>query len=83
MAAIWGIGGSCKLNVRTDFCNKIHEICTIDLPNPNGPPIIDYEVRVEDQSWHLWKARVPTIDIEPSKVCEAELVITTIDTLRH
>jgi len=49
MAAIWGIGGSCKLYVRTEFCNKIHEICSVDLPNPSGPPIIDYEVRVEDQ----------------------------------
>ena len=45
---IWGVGGSMKLNLRTEFCTKIHEICSIDLPNPNGPPIIDYEVRVED-----------------------------------
>ena len=44
VTVIWGVGGSLKLQQRTEFCNKIHEICTIDLPNPSGPPIIDYEV---------------------------------------
>jgi len=80
---IWGIGGSLNLARRVEFCNKIYEVCSIDLPDPSGPPLIDYEVRIEDQEWHLWKERVPVIDVEVNKVIAADTVISTVDTIRH
>jgi dynein heavy chain 1 len=46
-------------------------------------PLLDYEIRIDDQQWHLWKKRVPNIEIEPNKVVEADVVITTVDTNRH
>ena len=82
-SAIWGIGGSLNLAGRVEFCTKIHEIASIELPDPSGPPIIDYEVRVDDQEWHLWKERVPRIDVDIEKVTTADTVITTVDTIRH
>jgi len=63
-SAIWGIGGSLNLVGRIEFCLKIHELADVELPDPSGPPLIDYEVRIDDQSWHLWKERVPRIDVE-------------------
>jgi dynein heavy chain 1, cytosolic len=82
-SAIWGIGGSLNLAGRHEFCDKIHELTSVDLPDPSGPPIIDYEVRIDDQQWHLWKERVPRIDVEIEKVTSADTVITTVDTIRH
>ena len=82
-SAIWGIGGSLNLAGRIEFCLKIHELADVELPDPSDPPLIDYEVRIDDQSWHLWKERVPRIDVEIEKVRTADTVITTVDTIRH
>mmetsp|Transcript_42600 Transcript_42600/g.49773 ORF Transcript_42600/g.49773 Transcript_42600/m.49773 type:complete len:465 (-) Transcript_42600:1383-2777(-) len=83
ISAIWGIGGSLNLAGRIDFCQKIYEYTNVDLPDSLGPPLIDYEVRIDDQNWHLWKERVPRIDVEIEKVRTADTVIATVDTLRH
>lgn len=82
-SSIWGIAGSLKLHERYDFGNKIYDITDVALPDQSGPPLIDYEVRVEDQQWHLWKERVPRIDVELEKVTKSDTVITTVDTIRH
>ena len=82
-SAIWRIGGSLNLAGRNDFWLKIHELTDVELPYPSGPPSIDYEVRIDDKCWHLWKERVPRIDVEIEKVRTADTVITTVDTIRH
>lgn len=45
--------------------------------------LIDFEVRVEDGEWSLWKKKVPTVEIDPQKVTDADVIIPTVDTLRH
>ena len=82
-AMIWGIGGSMNLQTRTLFSNKICELTSVPVPSTTQYPLLDYEVRLDDQEWHLWKKKVPNIEIEPSKVIEADVVITTVDTTLH
>ena len=82
-AAQWGIGGSMNLQTRTNFGNRLSEFTSVSLPSIAQYPLIDFEIRIEDQEWHLWKKKVPSIEIEPSKVVEADVVITTVDTTRH
>lgn len=82
-ATIWGVGGSMNLFTRTQFANKLNEFTGVPMPSTTQYPMIDFEVRLEDQEWHLWKKKVPQIEIEPSKVIEADVVITTVDTTRH
>jgi dynein heavy chain 1 len=82
----WGLAGDMKLGERTVFWNKLKESVnfTIPLPETNGPQtLIDYEVKVEDGEWVLWKKKVPYLDLEPDRVLDADLIITTVDTLRH
>lgn len=82
--ALWGIGGSMNLQTRTAFGEELRNSSTADMPSQAANvPLLDHEVRVEDQAWHLWKKRVPTVQIEPSKVIEASTVISTVDTCRH
>lgn len=73
-----------NLATRTDFSNQICNFTAVETP-PRGPSValIDYEIRLEDQKWHLWKESVPVIDIDPKKVTDADVVITTVDTNRH
>jgi dynein heavy chain 1 len=92
---MWGVAGSATLARRGEFSKKLAEIMpTHDIPLPpmlgqiegiTGTPyiFIDYEVRIEDGEWSLWKKKVPTIDIDPQKVTDADVIIPTVDTLRH
>ena len=45
--------------------------------------LLDFEVRVEDGAWYHWDKRVPTLDVEPEKVADSSLIISTVDTVRH
>jgi len=45
--------------------------------------LIDYEVKLEDQKWSLYKERITDLDIEAKQVSDADFVITTVDTERH
>ena len=72
-----------NLQTRTNFGNSLGDYTSVTMPNINQAPLIDYEIRIEDQEWHLWKKKVPMIEIEPNKVVEADVVITTVDTTRH
>lgn len=83
-SALWGVGGSLNLQTRSDFGEEIKNWSNVDLPVMSGDQVLlDFEVSVDDQQWHLWKKRVPNIQIEPSKVSEASTVINTVDTARH
>lgn len=44
---------------------------------------IDFEVRLEDGGFYPWNIRVPTVNLEVNKVTDADLIIPTVDTLRH
>jgi dynein heavy chain 1, cytosolic len=83
LALMWGVGGSLNLREREKFSVYIMEQSDSNMPPSSGAPLLDYEVRIEDQSWSLWKKKVPNIEIETHRVIDADVVITTIDTLRH
>ncbi|EAR94592.2 dynein heavy chain, cytoplasmic protein (macronuclear) [Tetrahymena thermophila SB210] len=82
---MWGIAGSMTLYQRQKFGENIAKFSPVDLP-PVGAgqeSIIDFEVRIEDGEWYAWKKKVPQVEVDPMKVTDADLIITTVDTLRH
>ena len=84
VSMIWGLGGSLSLGNRTKFSEKLREF-TSDIEFPNDPnfQMIDYYVDIGENRWNPWKARVPNTDIESEKVSDADVVIPTVDTVRH
>ena len=84
VSIIWGLGGSLSLGNRTKFSEKLREF-TSDIEFPNDPnfQMIDYYVNIGENRWNPWKARVPNTDIESEKVSDADVVIPTVDTVRH
>jgi dynein heavy chain 1 len=48
-ATIWGVGGSMNLLTRTNFGNKLNEFSSVAMPSISNSPLIDYEVRLDDQ----------------------------------
>ena len=45
--------------------------------------LIDYEVDLSSSEWRLWLRSVPLLEIESHQVLSTDVVISTVDTVRH
>eukprot|EP01094_Clydonella_sp_ATCC50884_P027826 TRINITY_DN8164_c0_g1_i2.p1 TRINITY_DN8164_c0_g1~~TRINITY_DN8164_c0_g1_i2.p1 ORF type:complete len:4596 (+),score=2011.83 TRINITY_DN8164_c0_g1_i2:76-13863(+) len=81
---VWGLGGSLGLRHREEYSNYIRTLVSQAAP-PDGesPPLLDYFPDLESGEWRLWSTKVPQIEIEPSKAASPDVVIQTVDTIRH
>ena len=81
---IWGFGGSLSLGNRTKFSEFLKTLTLdINFPNESNYQMIDYFVNMKEGKFQTWKSKVPNTDIESSKVSDADVVIPTVDTVRH
>ncbi|XP_065208173.1 dynein heavy chain, cytoplasmic isoform X2 [Planococcus citri] len=82
-ALLWSFAGDAKLKVRSDLGDFLRSITTIPLPAiSSNMPIIDYEVSITGD-WNPWSNRVPQIEVETHKVAAPDVVVPTLDTVRH
>ena len=88
-AMAWAFSGDLTLAARARYFERLMAVAP---PLPDGlawPPtdslttLIDYEVRLEEAEFGLWRERVPQVDIPHERVTAADLIIPTVDTLRH
>lgn len=70
-AVQWAFVGDLKLFERSDYFKKLQS-ALISLPDGLSWPaieeyitLIDYEIRMDDGEFALWKNRVPVLDIQP------------------
>lgn len=81
---VWAFTGDAKLDIRAQMGDFVSKHCGLDLPPlAPGSSLIDYDVQITTGDWTSWQASVPTIDIETHAVLSADVVIPTIDTVRH
>ncbi|XP_011404630.2 PREDICTED: cytoplasmic dynein 1 heavy chain 1-like [Amphimedon queenslandica] len=78
---IWCFSGDGKMVYREKMGDFIRGTTTIPLP-PGTAPIIDFEVNIQGE-WVLWSNRVPKIEVETHKVGSPDVVVPTLDTVRH
>ena len=84
VSLIWGFGGSLNLGDRTRFSEKLKEFTSdIEFPNESDFQMIDYYINMGENQWKTWKSKVPNTDIASEKVSDADVVIPTVDTVRH
>ena len=81
-AILWGFSGDLSLEGRYAFGKDFVKFTKVEMPRGHEP-LIEYEVRVDTAEWHLWKERVPQVELEAAKVIKPDVVIETIDTVRH
>lgn len=80
---LWSFAGDAKLKVRSDMGDFIRSVTTVPLPTSgSGAPIIDYEVAISGD-WVPWSNKVPSMDVETHKVAAPDVVVPTLDTVRH
>ncbi|CAF3748715.1 unnamed protein product [Rotaria sordida] len=85
ISMIWSFSGDGKLKYRQqlgEFIMNTIKNNSISSPADKSLPIIDFEVNSEGE-WESWLLKVPSIELEGSKVDASDLVIPTIDTIRH
>ncbi|CAG8490206.1 1623_t:CDS:10, partial [Scutellospora calospora] len=84
LSVIWSFSGDAKLDYRAELGDFVRGITTVDLPPAQvGSTLIDYDVQINNGDWVSWTGKVPTIEIETHTVSEADVVVPTVDTVRH
>lgn len=81
---IWSFSGDAKLDLRAVLGDFVRGVTTYELPPlGNDTTIIDYDIAVSSGQWVPWESKVPVVEIETHKVSEADIIIPTVDTIRH
>ncbi|KAG6918668.1 hypothetical protein DXG01_012485 [Tephrocybe rancida] len=84
VSIIWAFSGDAKLDLRAEMGDYLRKQTGIDLPPlPPGSSLIDYDVQVSNGEWSAWQSKVPSIEIESHAVTAADVVVPTMDTVRH
>ena len=84
LAVIWAFTGDCALLERKDFGNHILGLSTIDGPMmSDSSSLIDYDVSLPRGEWVPWQSQVPNIEINTHSITQTDVVIPTLDTVRH
>jgi dynein heavy chain 1 len=83
LTLVWSLTGDCPLADRKAFGQYITGMSTIDLPPDGESSLIDYDVTLPKSEWTSWQSQVPTIDINTHSVTQTDVIIPTVDTVRH
>lgn len=84
ISIIWAFSGDAKLDLRAEMGEFLRTRTGIDLPPmASGSSLIDFDVQVNTGEWAGWQSRVPSIEIDSHAVTASDVVVPTIDTVRH
>ncbi|MBW0465869.1 hypothetical protein O181_005584 [Austropuccinia psidii MF-1] len=85
VAIVWAFTGDSKLDTRARMGNFLRDHSGLDMPPLAGPEasLIDYDVQVSSGDWVPWQNSVPVVEIDTHQVLSSEVVIPTLDTVRH
>ncbi len=84
VGVVWAFAGDAKLDIRADMGNFLRTRTGHDMPPlGSGMSLIDFDVSISTGDWVSWQSKVPVIEIEPHAVTAADVVVPTIDTVRH
>ncbi|KAK9349302.1 dynein heavy chain, N-terminal region 1-domain-containing protein [Lipomyces starkeyi] len=81
---IWSCVGDCPLSERQLFAQYLCQLqlfAALDLPGGNS--VLDYDTSLPLANWVSWRSQVPKIDLDPHMVTKTDVVIPTVDTVRH
>lgn len=84
LATIWAFTGDCPLTERKNFGDYLASLATLDMPVlSEQSSLIDYDVSLPEGNWTPWQNHVPSIEVNTHSVTQTDMVIPTIDTVRH
>lgn len=84
LSLVWTFAGDCSLTDRELFGRHLLNLtpfATLDM-DPSIS-LIDYDVSLPSAQWELWVNKVPRVDLETHSIIQTDVVVPTLDTLRH
>ena len=84
LALVWALAGDCPMAERKAFGDYVASLTTFDVPSLSASSsLIDYDVSLPKAEWTPWQSHVPNIDVNTHSITETDMVIPTLDTVRH
>jgi dynein heavy chain 1, cytosolic len=84
LALVWALTGDCPLPDRKAFGDAVCGLATFGNPPLDGTSsLIDFNVPLPKGEWTPWQNQVPTIEVNTHSVTQTDVVIPTLDTVRH
>lgn len=84
IAVVWSFVGDATLPFRKQFGDVISSMTNIMLPTlDDSTSLIDYDVVLPQAQWMPWQSQVPHIDINTHSITQTDVIIPTVDTVRH
>lgn len=84
LACVWSFVGDASLNIRKEFGDFISTMTNVDVPSLDSTTsLIDYDVSLPQAQWVSWRSQVPTVDLNTHSITQTDVIIPTIDTVRH
>lgn len=84
LSIIWAFSGDAKLDLRAEMGEFLCKQTGIDLPPMAAEAsLIDFDVQIATGDWITWQSKVPSIEIDAHSVTAADVVVPTMDTVRH
>ncbi|KAI2637206.1 cytoplasmic dynein heavy chain [Hypomontagnella submonticulosa] len=84
LALVWALTGDCPLNDRKAFGDNVGALASFGSPPIDGTSsLIDFDVTLPGAEWTPWQNQVPTIEVNTHSITQTDVVIPTLDTVRH
>lgn len=84
LALVWALTGDCPLNDRKAFGDNVGALASFGSPPLDGTSsLIDFDVTLPGAEWTPWQNQVPTIEVNTHSITQTDVVIPTLDTVRH
>ncbi|KAF9889413.1 hypothetical protein FE257_007314 [Aspergillus nanangensis] len=83
LALVWSFTGDCPLSDRQSFGQFVSGLSTTDLPPDGIQSLIDFDITLPKAEWSSWQSQVPSIEINTHSITQTDVVIPTVDTVRH
>ncbi|RYP75736.1 hypothetical protein DL771_002223 [Monosporascus sp. 5C6A] len=84
LALVWALTGDCPLNDRKVFGDRVAGLASFGSPPLDGTSsLIDFDVTLPRAEWAPWQNQVPTIEVNTHSIIQTDVVIPTLDTVRH
>jgi dynein heavy chain 1 len=77
----WSFGGGLRSSQRRLLSKQIVNLFSI--PIEESMTIFDYDTSLPNGHWIPWKTLVPTMNLDQHSLTRHDIVVPTIDTLRH
>lgn len=82
---IWAFAGDADMDSRSEFSETIAQISGAELPvrSADSSKLLDFTVELSTGAWQAWIDKVPTLELDTQNIISTDIVIPTVDTLRH